>query len=279
MSAESDESEFETQRPLFDEELGYATAPVLRKGKSITVTCASCKVDMAKRLPDGTYTYSFHIPKSSTAHTRIVALDAAGVETVDAKNASWFKNSLGREKIEEMFRPSMTIQNSLVVSDVVSDGTIELGQELMIDLSLVGILIYPKSFGLKWKLTSFCILNKAGGDGGDGTNQDDGMGIGEMGDMGADVDKEGIEAFWENKIATVKKVVAKRISGLKKKIGALRRFEKEIEEVLAEAKLETSPEAAWDAKLTALNNRIWDFEANLLPIRSTTNPANPMKQE
>ena len=241
--------------PIRDSEMGFAIIPLYASAdhkKRVIISIPCCKIDESRQLPgaEGAI-YSFNIPADSVAHNRIMALDEEGIKILEAKNAAWFNNSMTADQIERFFRPSMTGQNSLRIPEgILTDIDTELGvgSTVTIELSLVGLIVYPQTCGLKWKLASIHPIVQPE------TFDDDGDG-----EVVNEIDKEAIETDWCERIAKTSKSIAKRIAGHQKKIMALQTFEQTIKDLLADAISEELPNSSWDAKLVTLQNKLGDF--------------------
>jgi hypothetical protein len=172
-------------------------------------------------------------------------IDTFALDETKRNNGTWFNNALANETIDEMFRPSLNIQNhvmtllmsesrepNIFIDGKLADEPLELNDQsqLSIDIEASGLFFYPQKFGIRW------IVNNVYKNTIESHEHD------ESNDW---VDKKHVEQCWNDDIHAFNTSVDDDIASLHERIIALEGLKGSVAELMTKAKNKPEIDQDW----------------------------------
>ena len=185
-------------------------------------------------------------------------IDTCVVQETKRRNGTWFNNALSDDTIDEMFRPSLNIQNhvmTLLISESrepnifidgkLADEPFELMNEsthnhsqLSIDIEACGLFFYPQKFGIRWMVHTVCKTTEQQ----QNEHEDDW------------VDKKHVEQCWKDDIHGFIASVDEDIAVLHERIAALEGLKGSVNELMVQATQKSEIDADWHACFASIKD-------------------------
>ena len=196
-------------------------------------------------------------PQPLPARTQVDDADAAAIEYVENHNGEWFNNSLVSQKIRQYFQPSISMQGSLALTtqQVLLPEELVVGQKVTADLVCTGVVLYPRSFSLRWKLRSAAGLVAVS------EEEDEDIGP-------THEDKVDILAHTQADAAAVLKQVDAEAALLEVRLGRVRAYHDRVTTALAAANADDEDEAAWNRALEQVEQALAAWKTGELCVQS-----------